>query len=143
MSSAARRTRTQTWRRHGSPEGDQVEQADTDAVALRGVDLSGGATTIGSTSVAKARSQALAGGPPGSRDLLALYRQWQADQAVKASPRLQKVERAALKKSAKRTAEKLRDGADNHDALAAGFKRYRKQGGSRSYSAWLRTMGGR
>lgn len=143
MSSAARRTRTQTWRRHGSPEGGQVEQADTDAVALRGVDLSGGATTIGSTSVEKARFQALAGGPPGSRDLLSLYRQWQTEQAVKASPHLAKVERAALRKSAKRTAKKLGEGADRRTALLAGHNRYRKAGGQLGYAAWIRTLGGR
>lgn len=138
-----RRTRTQTWRRHGSSEGGQPEQADTANVGLRGVDLSGGATTISSTSVEKARKQALAGGPPGSRDLLALYNEWRRDQAVKTSPHLRKVEHQALKKSATRVAKAMRSGESNHDALLAGHKRYRKAGGKLGYVAWVRELGGR
>jgi hypothetical protein len=130
---------------------------------LRPVDLSGGATTIGDSS----RVAAAAGGFGGSEPLLKAWKRYQERQAEQRADadrlagmradldRLRKaaaeapaavrsdVEADAVRRSAKKVRSRLGRGDTARAALAAGFKHYRKHGGTGVYTFWHRKLTGR
>lgn len=120
---------------------------------LYGVDLAGGATTIGDASRLAAVKGGLSpnGSSPGG-NLLAAYKAFLArqDRALLTPPEVppgalspKELEDAALRRSVKRVHRQLRKGHAPRAALASGFKRYRRHGGSGAYSTWARKVTGR
>lgn len=79
-----------------------------------------------------------------SPSLMEAYERWQAAQAAKASDPLAKaadatpadVEALAWEKSRRRVAKRLRKGKGAAEALAAGFKRYKRLGGRMTLTTW-------
>jgi hypothetical protein len=121
------------------PDG---RHADSDAWLGRlvGVDGSGGASTAGNRdNTAKAIlagfTNGLGSGPP---NLLEAYARWKA--AQKAAPSPADPEAVAMRKSRKKLARSLREGASPAAAVVAAHARYKKHGGRSSLAVWARRV---
>lgn len=141
------------------------QHAEQIARNLRGADLSGGASTIGSDGDAVSRltteeankARAILGGmgvgspTPGSApSLLQAYAKWQQRQREAAETVAKarhertpaETERRALKKSRKRLRRHLSEGMSAPAACAAAHRHYKRKGGRSTYITWARKVSG-